>query len=289
MPRNTNRPIAEAVSRIFPWRLAALGLLMVGLAHPAQAQFGGLKKLKNALSHPDSAVPATDSSGHPVVSAADSTRSKRSFLSRAVSAASSASDRLEKTTGISAKDAALAASGVGVMGLVAKKAGLPDPGSVVGNAVKNAAGNSLRKATGAGGIGVTDPLASSVSEGLGRKTSVTDALGALQSGAMRTEPLLGAALSSAGVGTAADAAAMLAFQQVMMQTAMAASSGDAAARARLEAWQALALKYQADASRLTMAAAGGDTGAALRLQAMQLKMIKEWTGAQNLHTAKTKP
>lgn len=284
MPRNTIDRITDGVAHIVPWRIATIILVLVGAAQPAQAQFGGLKRLKKAFTQPDSAVQAKDSASTPIAAAADSGKSKRSFFSRAAAAAGNASDKFEKTTGISAKDAALAASGVGVAGLIAKKAGLPDPGSIVGNAVNNAAGNALQQRVTGSGIGA-GALPSGI---IGQKTATSAAT--LKSGAAsRAAMIANNGLSSAGVGTPGDAAAMLAFQQMMMQTATAASSGDASARSRLDAWQAIALKYQAQAENLTAAAAAGNPVAVRRLQEMQISMIKEWTGAQNLSPRIVKP
>jgi hypothetical protein len=75
----------------------------------------------------------------------------------------------------------------------------------------------------------------------------------------------------------ADLDALLAFQQEMSQLSVAASAGDPSARARLEAWQALALKYQPEAQRLSAATGAGDMGAAQKLQRLQFDMMKEWT------------
>jgi hypothetical protein len=75
--------------------------------------------------------------------------------------------------------------------------------------------------------------------------------------------------------TAADAQAMAAFQQQMMQVAMAASAGDVSAQARLERWQAIALTHQAEIERLSLSA--GDVAAMQRLQTIQLQMLREWS------------
>jgi hypothetical protein len=68
----------------------------------------------------------------------------------------------------------------------------------------------------------------------------------------------------------------LAFQQEMSQLSLAASAGDASARARLEAWQTMALRYQPEAQRLSVAAGAGDMTAMQKLQRLQLDMIREW-------------
>lgn len=287
MSRNTNGRLSGAVARIAPWRIAGLILILFGASHPAQAQFGGLKRLKKALSQPDSVVQPTDSTAQPAAVLADSNKPKRSFFSRAAAAAGSASDKMEKVTGISAKDAALAASGVGVAGLIAKKAGLPDAGSLVGNALNNPCGGGLQHRLGGIVAGMPAAVTGSVTGAI--PASIMAAASGPSAAALQTAMTSNSGLSSAGLGTPADAAAMLAFQLAMMQTATAASSGDASARARLDAWQAIALKYQAQAAELTASAAAGNTTAVRHLQEMQLAMINEWIGAQNLHTRVAKP
>ena len=78
--------------------------------------------------------------------------------------------------------------------------------------------------------------------------------------------------------TQADAEALVAFQQEMMQVAMAASAGDAAAQKRLEAWQAVTLKHESEIQKLSLAAQGGDLAAMQKLQMMQFTIMKEWAG-----------
>jgi hypothetical protein len=84
--------------------------------------------------------------------------------------------------------------------------------------------------------------------------------------------------------TEADARAIAAFQQEMMQVAMAASNGDVAAQARLERWQAIALKYEPEIQKLSVAGSAGDMAAIQRLQVIQIEIIKEWA-----NTASSKP
>ena len=274
------------MSRTTVARIAVLALALGGYASPLVAQLGGLKRLRSALGQADSATRARDSVARLAAAAgADTTKPKGSLFSRAAAAAKGASDQLEQKTGLSAKDVALAATGVGVAGIVAKKAGLPDAGSIVGNALSGSA-----KSNPVAGLmsGSANPAAAMMSGGSNSAAAM------MGGGANAAAALMGSAfgktgLSSAGVVPAGDAAAMLAFQQAMMQTAMAASSGDAAARARLEAWQALSIRYQTEAMRLTMAAAGGDLAAGKKLQDMQITMINEWIGAQNLHAKAVKP
>ena len=79
--------------------------------------------------------------------------------------------------------------------------------------------------------------------------------------------------------TQADVEALIAFQQEMMQLSMAASTGDARAKARLEAWEVIALKYQPEMQKLALAASAGDMAAAQKMQRMQFDLIKEWNAA----------
>ncbi len=69
---------------------------------------------------------------------------------------SSANGALESATGISAKDAALAATGIGAGNLMAKKFGI-DPMSIgqqaIANAKMNAQQRAMQKAAGAAGLG----------------------------------------------------------------------------------------------------------------------------------------
>lgn len=76
----------------------------------------------------------------------------------------------------------------------------------------------------------------------------------------------------------ADARAMAAFQQEMMQVALAANGGDLAAQARLEGWEVIALKYQPEIEKLSVSASAGDFTAMQRLQVIQVTIIKEWAG-----------
>ena len=80
-----------------------------------------------------------------------------------------------------------------------------------------------------------------------------------------------------------DIDALTTFQQEMMQLSMAASAGDASAKSRLEAWEALVLKYQAEMQKLSLAAGTGDIAAAQKAQRMQFDMIKEWNAGRSGH------
>lgn len=296
---------------IIPRLVALLIALATGVAQPAEAQFGALKKLKKAVSQPDSvAQVATDSTGQPVAQATDVGKPKSSFLSKAASA----SNMMQKVTGVSAKDAALAASGVGVAGLIAKKMGGTSPTGLGGGMLKKAAGKALQQKMGANSGGISGAISGTISSGIAAKLGVptspgasaaamNNAMGNAMSNAMGNamsnaaglgkamagRGMAGTALSSAGLGAQADAEAMLAFQQSMMQTATAAAAGDLAARARLEAWEAIALKYQAETEKFMTAAAGGDMAAMQRLQQIQIAMMKEWAGTASLRPRFAKP
>jgi hypothetical protein len=69
----------------------------------------------------------------------------------------------------------------------------------------------------------------------------------------------------------------------MMQLSMSASAGDASAKSRLEAWEAIVLKYQAEMQKLSLAAGSGDIAAAQKAQRMQFDMIKEWNAGRGGH------
>ena len=118
------------------------------------AQFGRLKKLKEKFSAPDSAARAKDSLEQIAAGVKpESVKIGRSKLQRGASIVSTANGALESTTGISAKDAALAATGVGAGNLMAKKLGL-DPMSIgsqaLANAKMSAQQRAMQKATGGG-------------------------------------------------------------------------------------------------------------------------------------------
>jgi hypothetical protein len=73
-----------------------------------------------------------------------------------------------------------------------------------------------------------------------------------------------------------DAQLMLDFQRQMMLVATEATTGNAAARAKLDAWTALSLQYETEAVPLTTAMSGGDMAAYAKLQALQTKMMRAW-------------
>jgi hypothetical protein len=269
--------------------LTAVALLLALAPSPAHAQFGMLKKLKNKVSAPDSAARAKDSLEQIARGVSpDSVKIGKGLLARGVSAASAASNKLEETTGISAKDAALAATGVGASALVAKKMGM-DPGSmkdaIVNNAKANANAKMMQKANGVNAMGAIPGMGDMAAMGAAQARMME---AARKGGAGR--PTVGGGVPTiasmgmtgtpnmAGMAgyTEADAQAIVAFQQEMMQVAMAASAGDAGAKARLEAWQTLTLKHEAEIQKLSLQAQGGDAAAIQKLQQMQFTIMKEW-------------
>jgi len=232
---------------------------------PATAQMGMLKKLKKAVSAPDSAARATDSLAQIAAGVLPESVKvgKGNLLQRGGSVVSTASGALEQTTGISAKDAALAATGVGASNLLAKKMGV-DPMSIGKAALNGAKANAQQRAMqkAAGGAGTVGNGAL----GMG--------IGGLAGGSANAAAM--SAMPGAAGFSQADAEALVAFQQEMMTVAMAASAGDERAKARLEAWQALALKHQPEIERLSLTAGAGDMAAVQKLQQIQLTLIREW-------------
>ena len=116
-----------------------------------------------------------------------------------------------------------------------------------------------------------------------------------QAGSARVKtgaPSNAGAIMGAGLAgfTQADAEALVAFQQEMMQVAMLASTGDEAAKTRLEAWQALTLKHQGEIEKLSLTASAGDVASMQKLQQMQFTIMKEWasTAGPKLRVPKAK-
>jgi hypothetical protein len=297
-PRLSRHMRAISIGRRNGWRLAAALTLVALTPWPAQAQFGMLKKLKNAVSAPDSSARAKDSLAQIAAGVSpDSVKIGKGLLARGMSAAGEVSDKMEKTTGISAKDAALAATGVGAGGLLAKKLGV-DPMSLGKQAIANAKlkgqQQAMQAATGATGLNNVSGLGATAKGMLGMSgmpsaaqlQQMQSAIKQAGSARVKTGAQSNAgAIMGAGLAgfTQADAEALVAFQQEMMQVAMAASAGDASAQARLDAWQALSLKHEGEIQKLSIAAQAGDMGAIQKLQAMQFTIMKEWA-----HTAGTK-
>jgi hypothetical protein len=273
-------------------RLVIVALtLCVALSQAASAQFGMLKRLKNSIS-PDSAAKVEQVKQDSIALAAkravgDTTPLERSKFARAVTAAGNASDKFEQVTGVSAKDAALAASGVGAAGLVAKKMGV-DPVSLGTKALQQ------RAQAKAAGVGSTIPGMPAM-PGIPGMPNVADLMKMQQTAAVQvnsaTKPLAGHSPATGGVAgfTDADARALAAFQTEMMEVATAASAGDLVAQARLERWQMTILKYQPEIEKLSVSAGAGDMAAVQRLQAIQLDIVKEWVGTAAVKAKVTKP
>ena len=260
----------------------AAGAMIVALSpNPAHAQLGRLKNLKQKFSAPDSAARAKDSLAQIAAGVRpESVKVGKSFLQKSAAVVSSANGALESATGISAKDAALAATGIGASNLVAKRLGM-DPMSIASQAIANAKlsaqQRAAQKGTGGAGLGSsgsagTDPvqLQSMQRAAMGNAAASARANSAGPGGAMVGDAAMGGY-------TQADAEALVAFQQEMMELSMAASSGDARAKARLESWERIALKYQPEMQRLSVAASGGDMAAAQKMQRLQFDLIREWT------------
>jgi hypothetical protein len=272
----------------------AIGMLMLFAVTPlaANAQFGMLKKLKNSIS-PDSAAKLENAKNDSIalaakIAAGDTTPLGRSKFSRVVSAAGAASEKFESVTGVSAKDAALAATGVGATNIIAKKMGM-DPMSLGTKALNmRQQGMANRAASGGGNAGMV---------GIPGMPNMADLMKMRQGAAavqLQGTPTRSNATMPTGstvpnghpMGgfTEADARAIAAFQQEMMQVAMAASNGDVAAQARLERWQAIAVKYEPEIQKLSLSGSAGDMAAVQRLQVIQIEIIKEWA-----NTASSKP
>ena len=285
MKTETARSMTAGIGRhgststnIMRW-LTAGALLVALMPSPAHAQLGRLKKLKEKFSAPDSAARAKDSLAQIAAGVLpESVKVGKSFLQKTGAVVSSANGALESATGISAKDAALAASGIGAGNLVAKKLGM-DPMSIANQAIANARMSAqqraMQKATGAAGLG---------SPGAGISGMDAAQIQAMQRAAMGNAAASARANSAAMGGAAAmngftqaDVEALVAFQQEMMELSMAASAGDASAKARLQSWETIALKYQPEMQKLSLDAGSGDMAAAQRMQRLQFDLIKEWS------------
>lgn len=283
MPAGRER-LGSSLTKMARW--FAAGAIVLSLSpSPAHAQLGRLKKLKEKFSAPDSAARAKDSLAQIAAGVApESVKIGKSFLQKTGSVVSSANGALESATGISAKDAALAATGIGAGNLMAKKLGL-DPMSIGQQAIASAKMNSQQRAMqkSAGKVGMS---------GAGTRGMDAAEMQAMQQAAManaataRGNPAAANAYAQAGYSQE-DIDALMQFQQEMTQLSMAASSGDARAKARLEAWEAIALKYQPEMQKLSVAASAGDMAAVQRMQRIQFDLIKEWN-AGGIRTKATK-
>jgi hypothetical protein len=272
---------ATRSTKVTRW-LTASALLLALLPSPAHAQFGRLKKLKEKFSAPDSAARAKDSLAQIAAGVKpESVKVGTSFLQKSASVVSSANGALESATGISAKDAALAATGIGATNLLSKKLGV-DPMSIGQQAMANAKMTAQQRAMqkAAGKVGAPNA---------GMSGMDAAQMQAMQQGAM-ANAAAGARAKSAAMAAYANAGysqedidALTTFQQEMMQLSMAASAGDASAKARLEAWESVVMKYQVDMQKLSLAAGSGDLAAAQKAQRMQFDMIKEWNASGHAH------
>jgi len=284
------RTWSRKTASVARWLVA--GAMIVTLSpSSAHAQFGRLKKLKEKFSAPDSATRAKDSLEQ--ITAGVKPESVKvggkSILQKGAAIVSTANGALESTTGLSVKDAALAATGVGAGSLMAKKFGF-DPMSLGAQALANsklsAKQRLMQKATGgltgAGPSGMASAGMSAAQIQAMQRAAMANAATAHANHAAMGNAMAGNA--AMGGYSQADIDAIMAFQQEMTQLSMAASAGDPAARARLEAWQGFALKYQTEAQRLSIAAGAGDTDAALKLQRLELDMIREWSRTGSVKT-----
>jgi hypothetical protein len=277
---------ARAHSSITVWRLLIAGALLLALTpFPAHAQLGRLKKLKEKFSAPDSAARAKDSLAQIAAGVLpESVKVGTSFLQKTGTVVRTANGALESTTGMSVKDAALAATGVGAGNLLAKKFGM-DPMSIgqqaIANAKMTAQQRAMQKAGGGVGLAGTPGapgMAGYPSMDAAQMRNMQKAMGAAQASARANSAAMGDAYAAAGY-TQADIEALTTFQQTMMQLSMAASQGDASAKARLEAWEVIALKYQPEMEKLALSASSGNMAAAQQMQRMQFDLIKEWNAA----------
>jgi hypothetical protein len=256
-------------------------LLLALMPSPAHAQLGRFKKLKEKFSAPDSAARAKDSLAQLAAGVKpESVKIGRSFLQKGAAAVSSANGALESATGLSAKDAALMATGVGASGLVARKLGL-DPMSIgrqaLANANMSAQQRAMQKVGGVGMAGTAGApgMAGYPSMDAEQMRNMQKAMGAAASSGRANSAAIANAYAGSGYSQA-DIDALMQFQQQMMQLSMAASAGDTKAKARLESWEVVALRYQTEMQKLSLAAGTGDMAAVQRMQRMQFDMIKEW-------------
>ncbi|HEY2025634.1 MAG TPA: hypothetical protein VGG78_01410 [Gemmatimonadaceae bacterium] len=291
--------------------LALLSTVVLLAASPrlADAQFGALRKLKDRVTGVDSATRVKDSlaqdslakvrrvSGGDVALPPD-TATKQSLFSRARAVAGKATDKAQSVTGLSAKDAALAVSGVGLVGIAAKKAGVDpaslaakamnkvgvDPSALASNAMGKVTSAAQQKAMRGQGVPTAIPGDSTRAQGVQLQAMQAQAMqaqamqakaAAAQTGARR-QSVGSSPMTGAMYGTTPDAQLMLDFQRSMSQTAMDASNGSEPARAKLEAWQVMSAKYTVDAQKLSASAAGGDMTAYAKLQQTQLALMRDW-------------
>lgn len=75
------------------------------------------------------------------------------------------------------------------------------------------------------------------------------------------------------------ARAFAAFQQELIEVAIAADGGDGAAQARLASWTSVAKQRVSEIATLSVATSVGDVAAIQRLQVIQAELMKEWVNA----------
>jgi hypothetical protein len=274
---------ARTCITVLRW-LTAAALLLALTPFPAHAQLGRLKKLKQKFSAPDSAARAKDSLAQIAAGVLpESVKVGTSFLQKTGTVVRTANGALEATTGLSAKDAALAATGIGAGNLVAKKLGL-DPMSIGQQAIANAKMSSQQRAAQkVGGVGLAGTAGAPGTAGYPsmdaeQMRNMQKAMGAAAASGRANSAAMANAYAGAGYSQA-DIDALMQFQQEMMQLSMAASAGDASAKARLESWEAIAMKYQPQMQTLSLAASTGDMAAVQKMQRMQFDLIKEWNAS----------
>jgi hypothetical protein len=278
------RTWSRTATSVARWLVA--GAMIVALSPSnSHAQFGRLKKLKEKFSAPDSAARAKDSLEQ--IAAGVKPESVKvggkSILQKGAAIVSTANGALESTTGLSVKDAALAATGIGATSLMAKKLGF-DPMSFGAQALANsklsAQQRMMQKATGGltGGSGLSGMASAGMNAAQIQAMQRAATANAAASRSNRTAAANAMAGNAAMAGySQADIDAILAFQQEMTRLSVAASAGDASARVRLAEWEALVLRYNPEAQRLSMAASAGDMDAVQKLQRLQFDMMREWT------------
>ena len=273
----------RASKSIIVWRWLIAGALLLALTPiTTHAQLGRLKKLKEKFSAPDSAARAKDSLAQIAAGVLpESVKVGTSFLQKTGTVVRTANGALESATGISAKDAALAATGVGASNLMAKKLGL-DPMSIGQQAIANAKMSAQQRAMQkAGGLGMAG--SAGMPGGAGMPSMDEAQMRAMQQSMManaakgaRANPSMPGVAHGVPGYTQADLDLLVAFQQEMVRLSMAASAGDPGAKSRLEAWETLALKYQQEIQTLSIAASAGDVAAVQKLQQIQFQVMRDW-------------
>jgi hypothetical protein len=213
------------------------------------------------------------------LAAADTTKGKKSRLSRMASKAVSASQKFEDVTGVSVKDVALAASGAGVGVLAAKKLGI-DPTSLMSRA-SGQTGASQASMAGMTKVPGASSRASVAASGKASRIGMSLPTGMRSMPSMPSMPAGasmpgGRAMPPNAPYSDADMKMMQAFQTEMMRVSMAASQGDAAAETRLQRLQQISAKYEPEMERLSLRGTAADTAAVRRLVNIQVDIMREW-------------